>query len=212
VVGTCEICGVTKKSVFRCEKGPFLCKTHKKQMRLYGKIKYYTTIPNTIIKYDNYAVIIIIDTLGKEVARTKIDLDDIPKVEGKKWTKDGRIPFYIRRREKIDGKYKTILLHRLIMDCVENSKLIDHKNLDTLDNRKSNLRFVSYSINNYNKGLRKTNTSGKTGVGFDKARNKWVAKLTLGEKQYSKGFKTKQDAIEERIKMELKYFGEVCPA
>lgn len=208
--GICEVCE-REKRVSRYKKGPILCNAHKKQMRLFGKIKFYTCMPNKIVKYEDYAEIIIVDKIGKEIARTKIDLDDVPKVEGKKWTKDGRNPFYIRRREKIDGKYKTILLHRFIMNSVENSKLIDHKNRDVLDNRKNNLRFVTFSESNINKKRKITNTSGKTGVAFDKERNRWKAFICLQGKHCLKRFKYKEDAIMARTEMELKYFGVLSP-
>lgn len=55
--------------------------------------------------------------------------------------------------------------------------------------------------------LRNTNTSGVTGVSFDKSRNKWVAEIIFKSKKYHLGrYSEKKDAIEARKKAEQKYF------
>lgn len=51
--------------------------------------------------------------------------------------------------KSLDGK-KTFLLHRLIMKP-ERHLVVDHINHNGIDNRKKNLRNVSYSENNFNK-------------------------------------------------------------
>ena len=51
------------------------------------------------------------------------------------------------------------------------TKEIDHKNQNPTDNRLSNLRETNE--NNRNKSKQKNNTSGYTGVSWDKNRNKW---------------------------------------
>lgn len=43
-----------------------------------------------------------------------------------------------------------ILLHRFIMNA-KNGDVVDHINRNTLDNRRCNLRLVSYSVNNKNR-------------------------------------------------------------
>lgn len=50
---------------------------------------------------------------------------------------------------------------------------IDHINRDGLDNRWSNLRLATKSQNMRNHGLFKTNTSGMTGVHWDRCAKKW---------------------------------------
>ena len=53
----------------------------------------------------------------------------------------------------------------------------------------------------------KTNTSGKTGVSFDKSRGKWVAKIKLkGKNIYLGRYDKKEDAIKARLKAEEEYF------
>ena len=58
-----------------------------------------------------------------------------------------------------------------------------------------------------NRKLAKTNTSGKTGVCFDKSRGKWVANMKLkGKSIYLGRFDNKEDAIKARLKAEEEYF------
>lgn len=57
------------------------------------------------------------------------------------------------------------------------------------------------------KEVRRNNTSRKTGVCFDKSKNKWVAKLTFQGKIHNLGaFTNKEDAIAARQKAEEEYF------
>jgi len=106
-------------------------------------------------------------------------------------------------------RYKNTLykLHRFILNNPEG--LIDHINHDPLDNRLSNLRVCSASVNLFNKEPSKVNKSGIIGVHFDKSRQKWMAYITKDLKRKHLGrFATKEEAIEARRAGELKYFGE----
>ena len=55
---------------------------------------------------------------------------------------------------------------------------IDHINGTPEDNSWSNLRKANRSQNYWNAKVKSCNTSGRKGVHFDKARGKWVARLT----------------------------------
>lgn len=60
-----------------------------------------------------------------------------------------------------------------------------------------------------NNEIRKNNTSGVTGVHFDKSRNKWMAYITYNNRRIFLGyFNNKEDAIEARIAAEIEYFGD----
>ena len=94
----------------------------------------------------------------------------------------------------------------------EDDRIIDHINRDKLDNRKCNLRISDKTGNNRNVGLQKNNTSGITGVGWNRQMNKWIAQITVNYKTiYLGSFNDKEDAIKCRLMAEKKYFGEYAP-
>jgi hypothetical protein len=88
--------------------------------------------------------------------------------------------------------HQTFYLHREIMrkhGLLEDGKTVDHKNNDgpKSDCRKSNLRVVTHSLNNHNRGA--TNVSN--------CRGRYGAKVTIDYKQYHLGvFDTAQEAHE----------------
>ena len=91
-------------------------------------------------------------------------------------------------------KTKTILMHRLINQTPEGFDT-DHKNRNRLDNQRSNLRTATRFENAQNVGIRVTNTSGHTGVSWDKG--KWVAKTSINKKRSVIGrFDTREEASE----------------
>jgi hypothetical protein len=58
---------------------------------------------------------------------------------------------------------------------------IDHINGKRDDNRIKNLREVSFRCNIRNSKVRNTNTSGVTGVTFDRDLKKWRASISVGK-------------------------------
>tara|TARA_R100001163_G_scaffold61721_1_gene51933 strand:+ start:775 stop:1302 length:528 start_codon:yes stop_codon:yes gene_type:complete len=88
-------------------------------------------------------------------------------------------------------------------------KQVDHINGNKADDRIKNLRLATCQENNFNKGLRRNNTSGFTGVHWRRGRQKWIATVQLrGNYKYLGIFNEKEDAIQARIEAEKKYFGE----
>ena len=85
---------------------------------------------------------------------------------------------------------------------------VDHKDLDTYNNKINNLRLATTQQNSFNRGISKTNTSGFTGVVWDKRDKRWRAKICPNGKQIHLGnFINKEDAIQARKEGEKKYFG-----
>lgn len=83
---------------------------------------------------------------------------------------------------------------------------VDHINHDKQDNRWCNLREVTHSSNGKNLSLKKNNTSGITGVVWNKERKKWQAQIAPNGKMITLGrFENLEDAIDARKKAELKY-------
>lgn len=116
------------------------------------------------------AVVFIPPTQGKV---TVIDFEDFDeRVRSYKWCtfKMGR-RFYAGRRGPRPERYG-IYLHRVLMEA--NSKPVDHKDGDGLNNRRSNLRIVTVKENNQAFKRKQHNTSSKF-RGVSKFRKKWKA-------------------------------------
>lgn len=83
---------------------------------------------------------------------------------------------------------------------------IDHVDRDKSNNRLSNLRDGSNGANNRNLPRFRTNTSGVTGVTWNKGRGRWQAQIHhIGECVYLGLFPFKFDAILARLLAEKKF-------
>lgn len=73
------------------------------------------------------------------------------------------------------------LAHRLVWIMhngdIDKGMQIDHINHDRSDNRIENLRVVSNKVNGMNQSARKNNTSGVTGVNWNKRKGKWCGEV-----------------------------------
>ena len=75
--------------------------------------------------------------------------------------------------------------------------MIDHINMNVLDNRKENLRKCTKSENARNTEKRKDNTSGAKGVCWSAEKRKWRVTITVDKKTLHVGyFNNKNQAIE----------------
>ena len=84
---------------------------------------------------------------------------------------------------------------------------IDHINRKRKDNRICNLRDIPQSLNTKNRSLNRNNTSGYSGVVFNKKSRKWIASIKNNYKYiYLGSFEFKDEAIKTRKKAEQKYF------
>lgn len=108
---------------------------------------------------------------------------------------DGYLQIMINRK-----RYKS---HRLAWFYVTGEwpkDQIDHINHDRCDNRFSNLRNASSSINSKNMSKFKNNTSGYNGVGWNKAKKKWHSYIRIDGKLKTIGyFNNIKDAAYARI-------------
>lgn len=101
---------------------------------------------------------------------------------------------------------KKILMHRLLLNAPKN-KDVDHNNRIRNYNIKSNLTIVTKKENNQNNSIYKNNTSGTTGVSFDKNIGQWRSYINIDKKRIYGGiFNNIEDAIQSRNELEKKYF------
>lgn len=84
-------------------------------------------------------------------------------------------------------------MSRHILDVTDPNIEVDHKNHDTLNNQRSNLRKASHQQNGWNRKKRVDNQSGFTGV--SRSNNLWRVQITMNKKRKNLGyFKSKQAA------------------
>lgn len=117
-----------------------------------------------------------------------------------------------KKHEYIDGKRGLIGMHRVIWEYF-NGPILDGEEIyyedhNGLNNLIENLKCGPRSDNMMNKRKPKNNTSGYTGVFWDKRDKKWRAYIKLNYKRIQLYYgDSKEEAISARIAGKLKYHG-----
>ena len=137
-----------------------------------------------------------------------VDDEDYELVSGIPWsaTNNGRGDrWYAVHRSQ---RFGNLRMHRLILNAPDHLQ-IDHVDGNTLDNRRSNLRLATRSQNGANRRLSKNNTSGFTGVTWNKNWQKWEAQIKVrGERLALGGFASPEEAAAVYNRVALAHFGE----
>lgn len=120
-----------------------------------------------------------------------IDDEDFRLVIGRPWwvvPADSKtdLAYAATRTSRRDG-HKQVMMHRLIIGA-QDREIVDHKNGNGLDNRKSNLRLCSYGGNARNQRLKANNTSGYKGVSWNRFDSRWQAYITVNRKRIILGY------------------------
>ncbi len=89
-----------------------------------------------------------------------IDQEGYPSTNGGKWP-----------------QHRPIRLHQFLLGRAPDGFVWDHVSRDKLDNRRSNLRLVTYAGNARNASLNRHNTSGFRGVRWHKHAGLWQARI-----------------------------------
>lgn len=107
------------------------------------------------------------------------------------------------------GSKSSATAQSVIIGSPPDGMVIDHINRNRLDNRKSNLRFTTQKENARNRGTMSNNTSGYTGVHYQKASRKWRASIAVDYHRIQLGeFDTKEDAYDAYIQARKRYWGD----
>jgi hypothetical protein len=113
---------------------------------------------------------------------------------------------------KPDGGKTNTMMHRelaLHWGWEADGMFVDHINLNTLDNRRHNLRVVNNTQNRWNTRRQSNNTSGVKGVNWSEEHQKWHAKIGVGYKRLHLGFfDNLADAAAAYEEASKKYHGE----
>ena len=145
-----------------------------------------------------------------------VDAEDYEIISKFKWSahKENNGYYAVTSIKQENGKYKQFRMHRMILNMTDRHIFIDHKNNNSLDNRKENLRIASYQDNARNIGRTlSNNTSGYRGVSFSKRHKSksWMSRIKINGKLKHLGyFATAEDAAMAFDKAAKQLFGEFC--
>ena len=196
-----KICNINKCDKEAKKTG--LCETHYRQIKSYGGIKHLRTLPNEYIIKSDIVYITLYDRYHNPINRKAvIDLEDFHLVKDKRLARSHtKTSERIIVFDKLNNTKKK--LHRIIMGEPE-GMIVDHKNRNGYDNRKSNLRICTQAENNMNKSSK--------GFYFHKQNKNYAVEIMKdGIKTTKAGFKTEKEAIKYRTELEQKTFGEFAP-
>jgi len=143
-----------------------------------------------------------------------IDSEDAPLVQlwdwSAHWAKNTRSYYAIRSIILPSGKRITESMHQRVYPNVPLGYRTDHRNINTLDNRKSNLRAATRDQQSQNRRRLSSSTSGFKGVSpHSQMPGRWVAEIKVNKKRIYLGFfSDPQKAYAAYCSAATKYHGE----
>ncbi len=148
-------------------------------------------------------------TQGREALVDDIDYDYLIQFKWYAlWMRNG----YRAKRNspRVNGKQKAIYIHTVIAGRMGiDSRMIDHKDRNPLNNQRKNLRLATKVKNGRNRGLIENSKSGYKGVSWDTNNVKWRARIQVNGKQTHLGlFDDKVEAAKAYNAAAKKHFGE----
>ncbi len=135
----------------------FFCRLGIRLILIYRRHRYGYTFRKINLTQGKYAI---------------VDVEDYESLNSVKWhAVENYNTWYAYRSERINGKNRSIQMHRKIINPPED-KIVDHVNHNGLDNRKANLRLVSHEQNVWNNRKQKRINSSQY-KGVTKKSSKW---------------------------------------
>lgn len=159
-------------------------------------------INKDILRNDEGIAILELSNKNNERLDCLVDDDDWHNLSKYKWCFDDEKYVY----GYVDGKRTS--MHKYLCK-VESDKKVDHINRVTYDNRKSNLREATNSVNAHNATKPKNCSSIYVGVTKVKDKEKWKAYINKDGKRYSlKTHNTPESAAKAYNKKAIELYGE----
>lgn len=138
--------------------------------------------PNQFIVDGETAYLILTNRKGEEVARAIIDAEDLGRVlAAGRWS-----PIWNKAADcyYVFCMFARVSLHRFVM-CADPNEYVDHREHDTLDCRKSQLRRCSHMGNMQNrKGAHRNSKSGVRGVYWCSSKRRWIVQVRANNKKH----------------------------
>ena len=145
----------------------------------------------------------------------KVSNEDYDRVSAYDWhvkmvkRKHGNVFYAVRKIYNIDGSKTNQYLHRFIMGDDDPMIQIDHKDTDSLNDQRSNLRICTFSQNCWNQTPQKHRKSKYKGVSMNNKGTKYTASISFKRKKYHLGtFITQEEAAEAYNAKAIELFGE----
>ena len=131
---------------------------------------------------------------GTIVAWTVVDAADADFVN--RWTWRLSSSGHATRGQWVDGTCQKVQLHRELLGLVRGDGVLgDHRDLDKLNNRRSNLRRATSLQNSQNRKNNEGSISTLRGVAYSKRKRKWQAQVWNGGRSIWLGyFRSERDA------------------
>ncbi len=159
-----------------------------------GKGRYSASRQNEVEPLNVYGdKVVTLHTVESKVPFL-IDAADYEAVSYYSWRYDNGYP---ETRTGVGQSKRGTRLHIFLLGYAPDGLEWDHRNRNTLDNRRENLRAVTHQINMLNRGVPINNSSGAVGV--SPSGKKWRARIQIHGKSIGLGsFTTKEEAIAAR--------------
>lgn len=124
-----------------------------------------------------------------------VDDHDYDLVFRHKWyAAKQRNTYYAARTIKVDGRKKTIWMHRVI-NLTPEGYITDHIDGNGLNNRRDNLRSITHQSNMINNRRHKIGSPKHRGVSWHKRNKCWIAQITVNNRNIWLGsFRTELEA------------------
>lgn len=209
----CQVCGRLTNRTHSLNGYKCVCSKHMHQIFQYGHP--LDSNPRTNNDLNDYMIASdgvyfnLYNQKNEKIGEFVIDFEDIEKVKYHKWR--------ISHSHVVTGlpaKHTQKDLSWIVLDLSQeyiykNNVVVDHKDGNAFNNRKSNLRICTQSENVLNKSFTSNNTSGFIGVSCRKDRDSYDPEIRIGHIRCHLGYTTTlEEAVYKRYYAEQLLFKE----